>query len=362
LNTVAGSAKVPPMRRWRRLLPALGASALLVICGGPGRAQASQEAAKRYFQNGVELITGAEPNYQDAFYQFQLAYQESAKSWKVLGNLGLCALKLERDADALNYYEQYFKKGGNEIAPEERTAIEQDLLLLRGNLATVHITSPVADLQIVDRRSGSKAPPQSYKLKDGVLDLQLRAGSHNLTASSGDRRLSWDVTLEPKGSTSHVFDFDAPVAPPPTAAAAPAVEAKPVVQQPPADKASTGGSSAGLRIGAYVALGVGAVGLGAGGYFLWQSSDYSRQSDEVFACDARPLHCTPAEKAEVTRLVGESNSAKTRAAIGFGVGGAAVVTGIVLLVVAGSSSKDAPTAASVTPWVGYRAAGVSGTF
>ena len=76
-------------------------------------AHADQAAAKRYFQNGVDLITGSQPNYQDAYYQFQLAYQESSKSWKVLGNLGLCALKLERDQEAASYYEQYLKKGGN---------------------------------------------------------------------------------------------------------------------------------------------------------------------------------------------------------------------------------------------------------
>jgi hypothetical protein len=311
----------------------------------------------------VELITGAEPNYQDAFYQFQLAYQESAKSWKVLGNLGLCALKLERDADALGYYEQYLKKGGNEIAPEERNAIEQDLLLLRGNLAVVHLTSPVEDLQVVDRRSGSKAPPQSYKLKDGVLDLQLRAGSHNLTASSGDRRLSWDVVLEPKGATSHVFDFDAaatPAAAPATAAPPPA-DAKPTAAPLPLDAAPASGGS-NLRIPAFVAFGVGAVGLGVGGYFLWQSADYSKQSDRVFACNTRPEHCNPAEKAEVLRLVDASSAAKVRSGVAFGIGGAAIVTGIVLLAVSGPSSKDAASATSVTPWVGYQAAGVSGTF
>lgn len=347
------------MRSRRQLVRAISASVLVALCGATGSANASQDAAKRYFQNGVELITGSDPNYQDAFYQFQLAYQESSKSWKVLGNLGLCALKLERDADALNYYEQYLKKGGNEIAPEERSAIEQDLLLLRGNLAVVHLTSPVADLQIVDLRSGSRAPSQSYKLKDGALDLQLRAGSHNLTASSGDRRLSWDVVLEPKGSTSHVFDFDAPVASAPAAAPQPA-EPKPVPQQPQPDKAPAGGGS-GLRIPAYIALGVGAVGLGAGGYFLWQSSDFSSRSDEVFKCDSRLLHCTPGEKAEVLRLANESNAAKVRSGIAFGVGGAAVITGVVLLVVSGSSSKESASA-SVTPWIGYRAAGVSGTF
>src|SRR5688500_17150441 len=87
-------------------------------------AHASQDAAKRYFQNGVDLITAAQPNYQDAYYQFQLAYQESNSSWKVLGNLGLCALKLERDQEAVTYYEQYLQKGGSDIAAEERHAIE----------------------------------------------------------------------------------------------------------------------------------------------------------------------------------------------------------------------------------------------
>lgn len=349
------------MRSLQPLARALGASVLLVVCTTTGGAQASQEAAKRYFQNGVELITGSEPNYQDAFYQFQLAYQESAKSWKVLGNLGLCALKLERDADALAYYDQYLKKGGNEIAPEERNAIEQDLLLLRGNLAVVHITSPVADLQVVDKRSGSKAPPQSYKLKDGVLDLQLRAGSHNITASSGDRRLSWDVVLEPKGTTSHVFDFDAPVAPvaAPAPAAAPA-EPRPVTPPPQPAEPGRGGSN--LRVPAFVTFGVGAVGLGVGGYFLWQSADYTKQSDRVFTCNTRPTHCTPGEKAEVLRLVDASSDAKVRSGVAFGIGGAAIVTGIVLLAVSGSSSKDAPSSASITPWVGYQAAGVSGTF
>jgi hypothetical protein len=319
----------------------------------PARAQASQEAAKRYFQSGVALITGNEPNYQDAYYQFQLAYQESSKSWKVLGNLGLCALKLERDAEALDYYELYLKKGGNDIAQEERTAIEQDLLLLRGNLAVVHLTSPLADLQVVDRRAGSTAPPQSYKLEGGVLDLQLRAGSHNLTAISGDRRLSWDVVLEPQASVSHVFDFDAP--PPaatPAAPGAPPAATRPSDSPPPPPHGSTN-----LRIPAFVALGIGAVGIGVGGYFIWQSADSSQKADDAFSCDPG---CSAAQRDVVRDLEDDANSAKTTAVVGFAVGGAAVITGVVLLAISGSSSSG--ETASVSPWIGYREAGISGRF
>jgi hypothetical protein len=321
----------------------------------PHGAFGAQDTAKRYFQNGVDLITAAQPNYQDAYYQFQLAYRESGQSWKVLGNLGLCALKLERDQEAVAFYEQYLKKGGSEIAAEERAAIEQDLLLLKGNLATLRISSPVQDLKVVDRRAGSSAPAQSYSLKGGALELELRAGNHTITATSGEKRLTWEVVLEPKMVTEHTFDFDAPVEQP-APIAAPASAPAPATAPTPAP-ASRGTN---LRVPAYVTLAAGAVAGGLGGYFLWQSTDYESQSNTIFACDKRPLGCTAKEKADVRGLEADSSSAKTRAVVAFGVGGAAIVTGIVLLAISGSGgSSDTP---AVSAWVGPRELGLSGRF
>src|SRR6187402_2082632 len=82
--------------------------------------------AKMHFANGVELLQASPPNYQDAFRQFQLAYQKTHGSWKVMGNLGLCALKLERDGEALSYYQGYLKDGGDQIDPDERSHIERE--------------------------------------------------------------------------------------------------------------------------------------------------------------------------------------------------------------------------------------------
>jgi hypothetical protein len=118
-----------------------------------------------------------------------------------------------------------------------------------------------------------------------------------------------------------------------------------------------------LRVAGYSALGLGAVGVGVGGYFAWLSSDYSSKADAAFACDRQAGGCGPAQKTEVRRLEADSSDAKTRAAIVLSVGGAAIVTGIVLLVVAPSSSSDAASkSARVTPWVGYRSAGLAGRF
>lgn len=177
-------------------------------------AQEVSAQAKLYFSNGVELLQSSPPNYQDAYYQFKLAYQES-KSWKVLGNLGLCALKLERDGEAFQAYTEYLQQGGNEIDPGERSALEREMLLISGNSAPVQITASEPGTEVVDSRSGSSTPAQNYKLEGDTLEIRLRAGSHTLRATAPDGRTrTWEVSISPGKEASHHFDFDAKETPP----------------------------------------------------------------------------------------------------------------------------------------------------
>ena len=134
------------------------ASTALVLALGFGARGVHAEGiitpeAQGYFRNGVELLQADTPNYQDAYYQFKLAYEKS-NSWKVLGNLGLCALKLERDGEALAYYDDYLKLGGRNVDRAEREAIERDLLLARGNGATVEFTAS-EEGELIDTRTTS---------------------------------------------------------------------------------------------------------------------------------------------------------------------------------------------------------------
>jgi hypothetical protein len=180
-----------------------------LLPSGTAGAQEVTEQAKLYFSNGVELLQSSPPNYQDAYYQFRLAYRES-KSWKVLGNLGLCALKLERDGEAFQYYTEYLQQGGNEIDPGERAALEREMLLISGNSAPVSITASEPGAEIVDSRGGSSAPPQAYKIEGDELTLRLRAGTHTLTATAPDgRKRTWEAVISPGKESSHHFDFDA---------------------------------------------------------------------------------------------------------------------------------------------------------
>lgn len=330
----------------------------LLVSASPARADdAIPEEAKLYFKNGVELIQGQSPNYQDAYYQFKLAWEKS-KSWKVLSNWGLCALKLERDGEAIWAYTEYLKQ--KDIDPDERKELERDLLLLNGNAASVTLASDVADLEIVDARAGSSVPPQSYRLEGGKLALRLRAGSHTLTASSQGKSLRWEVTLSPGRTDEHRFDFTATQPAPAAAAPAAAAPAAP----PPASPAlqpGTGSSGGTLRTVGYVVAGVGVLGLG-GGFFLGMQAK-SQEAETRDKCKNLPVlgfSC-----GESTRVDFESAQQKARLAnVLLIAGGAVAAGGVVMIIVGGPKERERAASLALSPVVGPRDAGLfaSGTF
>jgi hypothetical protein len=334
------------------------ASAALVIALGIARTASAEDAiseeAKLYFRNGVELIQGSPPNYQDAYYQFKLAYEKS-KSWKVLGNLGLCSFKLERDGEALDAYTEYLKSGGNDIDPEERKQLERDVLIITGNSAAVNLASSQPDIEVIDARAGTSVPPQTYKFQGGALALRLRAGTHTLTATSADgKQERWEVVLSPGRTIEHRFDFGASATP---AAAAPAAAAQPGQPAPaPADQGSEGGGS-GLRTVGFVALGVGGAAL-VGGLVTGLMAK-GKESDATDQCNADKVCPTAAEKDfdSASSLAGVS----TVLYIG---GGVLAAAGIGMVVFGGGGGKESAPAAAraprleLSPYVGANGAGV----
>src|SRR6186713_1816671 len=132
------------------------------VAEAPALDEATLGEARMHFENGVSLLQATPPNYQDAHQQFHLAYEKSGKRWSILGNLALCALNLERDGEALAHYEAYLAQGGSEIDPTERASIEREMLLIKGNMATVQLSSAEPGTKVSVRREGSNAPTQVY--------------------------------------------------------------------------------------------------------------------------------------------------------------------------------------------------------
>lgn len=121
--------------------------------------------------------------------------------------------------------------------------------------------------------------------------------------------------------------------------------------------APTSGGSNGMRIGSYVAFGVGAVGLGLGTVFLLDGASKADDADKKFAAFQRG----EATEKEVSDLDAEADSSTNLGTTGLVVGGLGVATGVVLFLLSSDSGEQAMTP-GVTPWVGLGSAGLSGRF
>jgi hypothetical protein len=186
----------------------LGAVTAWLLATTTAQAEEVTDEARLYFKNGVDILQESTPNYADANHQFKLAYEKSGKSWKVLGNLGLCALKLERDGEALAYYAEYFRAGGDQVSADERAEIERELLLIKGNMATLKLSSDMPELTVSTQREGSTVARQAYRLQGGQLDLGVRAGTYLVTASHAGNNQTWQVVVTPGQTEVHTFTMN----------------------------------------------------------------------------------------------------------------------------------------------------------
>jgi hypothetical protein len=319
--------------------------------------EAISEEAKIYFSNGVELLQDNPPNYTDAYYQFKLAYEKS-NSWKVLGNLGLCAMKLERDGEAIEHYTKYLSQGGDDIDLEERQALQRELMLMTGNVVEVTLTTSVPEVDVTDTRVGSAAPTQSYDVTGGRAVIKLRAGTHVMTATNNGKTLRWEAVLAPGRPQTHNFDFsDAPAAAATPAGGQPD-SASPMPDAGPEPR-KTGGT---LRTVGFVTAGVGVLALGGG--IVTGLITRSKEDDARGQCRDDPGGTVCPSSAEE-----DFNSAKSMATmtnvllIG---GGVLTAAGVTLIVVGGPKTESAPAAArlELVPVLSPQASGLfaSGSF
>jgi len=153
-----------------------------------------------------------------------------------------------------------------------------------------------------------------------------------------------------------------PAGPPPTTAPPPAGPPPNVAEPQPAASAAPPTADSGEGPGfvhttlPWIALGVGAAGVIAGGVTGFIAMDKKKKLDEASCIDG---YCAT----WVQQDVDSYNQMRTFSTIGFIVGGVGVAAGITLLLTAPSSPEQpAPAAARVETWVGPGSAGVRGVF
>lgn len=350
------------------------AIALAAPTKAPGRIS---EAARSHFEDGVRYLQSSAPDrFERAYEEFKAAYADSS-SWQVLGNLGMVAQELERYGEAIDAYHGYLDGGAKKLKAKERKQFQRDLSLLESDVATLKLGA--ADgAWIVDERVPDMGSPvvNRYGPLSGEIELRVRPGHHLLHAElSGYTSEAWEVNAAASSTAVHRFALK------PISRASERHEPESVLQSPPEPTAAPEAPPPdspgvnGLRITSYVALGLGAVGLGIGTWFLVQHQGTANDADRAFkdcetrrgtpgVCDVSQLNAMAqrddyALKAQ--HLDAKETDQRTSAAIGFIAGGALFAGGLVLFFTS-ANPDESEARAQIVPWINGTSAGVSGRF
>lgn len=342
----------------------LGTGLLILSVATPALAAdvVINDEARAHFTAGVNLLQDPDgARYEEAYREFKAAYAASP-SWKILGNLGISAMKLERDGEAIESYKKYLAEGGKQVEADERAQFQRDLSTLEAGVVRLTLESDPPGATVEDERfpASGNAIRNSYSL-NGPAQIGVRAGRHRFTAKlAGRTDAVWDVELSPKQQQSYTFKLVEPTAAAPAAAA-------PAAAQPPGGMAVSSDSvkgMSGMRIGSYVAIGVGVVGIGVGTVFGLKARSKFKQANDITTREcpgSGACELEPSVNDQWAQLGKDGDSAKTLSLVGFIVGGVGVATGVTLFVLSGSK-KEQPAAAKVEPYLGLGALGVRGSF
>jgi hypothetical protein len=165
--------------------------------------------ARVHFAAGVNLLRDpAKPRYEEAYREFKAAYAISPVT-QILGNLGLCAMMLERDSEAIEAYGKYLK-GMIELDPKEREQIERDLQTLQVGVTRVTLSANLPNVTVIDQRIRTQSEPVTnvYGPLDGPVAIGIRPGHHVMTARvAGRPEITWEIDTSAGEMAPHVFEF-----------------------------------------------------------------------------------------------------------------------------------------------------------
>jgi hypothetical protein len=261
----------------------------------------------------------------------------------IAANLADVEMKMNHFAEAVGYL-KYVLANVPEGQADKRSAAESQLAECRNHLTAVRVAVDVTNATVlVDGRDVGQTPLRE--------DLLLEPGKHVISVTKpGYGNQTQELSAE-GNQVDVTLTLEKP-GPAPIPAPAP-----PVIQTDHA--IATNNPSNSYRIGSYISFGVGALGIGAGTFFLIRAHNTQSDSDsEYTACLP---DCPAARQQHISSLDISALHQRTESAVSFIVGGVGLATGVTLLLI--EPKKPAPiTATYVRPWVGVGQAGLYGAF
>lgn len=177
------------------------------------------EEAKRHFAAGVTLLQDPEgEKVEEAYREFKTAYDLSGSA-KILGNMGFCAMRLERDGEAIDAYSRYLRDVPD-IDADERAQIVRDLQTLTVGVARITIEVNKPGVRVLDVRipiRGERITNAYGPVTNGKIEIGIRPGHHVITARLPDHEdETWELDAYAASRDKHAFAMrERVVAPPP---------------------------------------------------------------------------------------------------------------------------------------------------
>lgn len=175
-------------------------------------AGALNDEAQRHFDAGLAYADDpGGPKWDEALKQFQAAYAISP-TWKLKNNIGLCALNLERDGEAIEAYKEYLAHGGEKnLNAKQRKQIEKDIAMLSASLVKIEVEVDPPDAVIVDERRNEKGELRvnRYPVQSGKASIGIHPGAHKLTIEAhGYESASWSFEAPPASKHERSFKLE----------------------------------------------------------------------------------------------------------------------------------------------------------
>lgn len=312
-----------------------------------GRAGA-QETSASLFAEGQKLM--AEKKYTEACPKFEKALALSPGVGTKF-NLGDCFEKTGRPASALKLFREVEDTTKQVGQTDRAVAAKQRADALEPRVPTVVVSAP----WLASKPNATiTVDGTTIKHADLAKPIRVDFGLHEAVAKLNDSQTRAQVMID-KESESKKLALDepalvvAPIPPPP-----PQQPQQLVIDGPPREPESSPGKT--QRIVGIVTGAAGLVALGVGGIVvLGAKSDY----------DDATKTCGTACPREQTTIANDARSSANVGGIVFGIGGALLVTGVVVFLTAPSkSASDSNTAFRVVPTAGPGGGGMAmgGTF
>jgi hypothetical protein len=319
-------------------------AAVWLMLASPAFAQGDKAAAVLLYDEAGRLASAGKLG--DACAKYAESYRLDQQLGTLL-HLGDCYEKNGQTASAWASYREAAELAGNRNDPREKVARKRAAAL------ESHVPKLLIEVSKSMQSAGVRVERDGNLVGAGAWGIAVPTdpGAHQITASA-QGRISWSETVSVPATGSVRIAVPelaaAPTSVTPSAAASNAGNAdsgsvntatpiQPAGQPVETDAPSNG---TGQRIAGYVLLGVGAVGVGVGTYFITRYFDRLNAAKAVCPDPYAIPACSKREQEDHAQLNSETKSASLASVIGFAAGGAAAIGGLVLVLTAPSSSKQ----------------------